>query len=411
MGKQAVQHVFLIGAKGLGQYGGYETFVQKLVSTHAEMKQDGICYHVACKEGVLPASGDPEAERVRVLGEREYAYCGAHCFVIHVPDIGAAQAIWYDVAALKYAFRYCREHHIEHPVFYILACRIGVLIGGMSRRISALGGRLYINPDGHEWMRAKWSAPVRRYWKYSEKRMVKASDLVVCDSRQMEIYIREEYSRYKPRTVFIPYGADARPSALADDDPSFVEWMNQNGVESGGYYLVVCRLVPENSFETILSEFMKSRTKKKLILITTQEKKFYQALREKLHFETDDRIRFAGALYNRELLMKVREKAYAYIHGHTVGGTNPTLLEAMSSTWVNLLVDVSFNREVGEDAALYWSTQPGSLSGVIDKADAMSEEERSALGSRARARIRDAYRWDQVTEQYSLLFSGVKGNI
>ena len=96
------------------------------------------------------------------------------------------------------------------------------------------------------------------------------------------------------------------------------------------------------------------------------------------------RIKFVGTVYDSELLKKIRENAYGYFHGHEVGGTNPSLLEALGSTDLNLLLNVGFNREVGEDAALYWDKTPGSLSGLIDQADKLDKSEIDALGGKKR---------------------------
>ena len=105
--------------------------------------------------------------------------------------------------------------------------------------------------------------------------------------------------------------------------------------------------------------------------------------------------------------MKIREDAYAYFHGHEVGGTNPSLLEALASTDLNLLLGVGFNREVARDAALYWSKEPGDLAALIDRADTMSPEEIHALGARAKRRIADAYSWQHIADQYKNLFLGM----
>ena len=102
--------------------------------------------------------------------------------------------------------------------------------------------------------------------------------------------------------------------------------------------------------------------------------------------------------------MKIREKAWGYFHGHEVGGTNPSLLEALSSTPVNLLLDVCFNREVAEVAALYWDKTPGSLRDLIRSCDAMTPEQRLQLGSRAKERIRSAYSWEYIAGQYARAF-------
>ena len=381
------QHVFIVGSKGIpGSYGGYETFVDKLTEYHQD--NPDIKYHVACK-----ADEDGEFE-----------YHNARCFKVKVPNIGPAQAIYYDVAALQRVVRYIKEHRIEQPIVYVLACRIGPFCAHFERQIHRLGGVLYVNPDGHEWMRAKWSAPVRRYWKVSEQLMVKHCDLLVCDSKNIEKYIHEEYAAYDPKTTFIAYGAETRRSKLADDDPKLLEWLAEKGLSPRSYYLVVGRFVPENNYETMIREFMRSDSKRDFALITNVNDKFLGELEERTHFRSDPRIKFVGTVYDQELLMKVRELAYGYFHGHEVGGTNPSLLEALGSTDLNLLLDVGFNREVAEDAALYWTKEPGDLAALIGRADAMDEEERAELGRAARARVADAYSWQHISDKYRDLF-------
>lgn len=241
-------------------------------------------------------------------------------------------------------------------------------------------------------MRAKWSAPIRKYWKISEQMMVKYCDLAICDSVNIEKYIHECYDGKgikgrNPKTTFIAYGADLTLSKLADDDEKLVSWYKEKGLTKKNYYLVVGRFVPENSFEVMIREFMKSKSQKDFAIITNVNDKFLNELEEKLHFKSDKRIKFVGTVYDQELLKKIRENAYAYFHGHTVGGTNPSLIEALGSTDLNLLVDVGFNKEVAEDCALYWSRKPGSLAKLIDKADQMSADEIAEMGKFAQERI------------------------
>ena len=101
------------------------------------------------------------------------------------------------------------------------------------------------------------------------------------------------------------------------------------GLTIKNYYLVVGRFVPENNYETMIREFMKSSSKKDFAIITNVNERFLDELEQKLHFRDDSRIKFVGTVYNQELLMKIRENAYGYFHGHEVGGTNPSLLEAL----------------------------------------------------------------------------------
>ncbi|OSG99610.1 beta 1-4 rhamnosyltransferase Cps2T [Bifidobacterium adolescentis] len=384
----SVQHVFIVGSKGIpGNYGGYETFVDKLTEYH--QNNPNLKYHVACK----------------AKDTKTFEYHNADCFDVKVPSIGPAQAIYYDVAALNQCVKYIKQHNIQHPIVYILACRIGPFAAHFQKVIHKLGGKLYINPDGHEWMRAKWSAPVRKYWKISEQLMTKHCDLLICDSKNIEKYIHDEYGKYNPKTTFIAYGAETRKSKLTDDDPKLTAWYKEKGLSSKSYYLVVGRFVPENNYETMIREFMKSHSKRDFALITNVSDKFLEELKEKTHFDQDPRIKFVGTVYDKELLMKIRENAYGYFHGHEVGGTNPSLLEALGSTDLNLLLDVGFNREVAEDSALYWTKRPGNLASLIDQADHMSANEISDLGEKSSQRIARAYSWQYIANQYVQVFS------
>lgn len=386
-----VQHVFIVGSKGIpGNYGGYETFVDKLTEYH--QNNPNLKYHVACK----------------AKDTKTFEYHNADCFDVKVPSIGPAQAIYYDVAALNQCVKYIRQHNIQHPIVYILACRIGPFAAHFQKVIHKLGGKLYINPDGHEWMRAKWSAPVRKYWKISEQLMTKHCDLLICDSKNIEKYIHDEYGKYNPKTTFIAYGAETRKSKLMDDDPKVTAWYKEKGLSPRSYYLVVGRFVPENNYETMIREFMKSHSKRDFALITNVSDKFLEELKEKTHFDQDPRIKFVGTVYDKELLMKIRENAYGYFHGHEVGGTNPSLLEALGSTDLNLLLDVGFNREVAEDAALYWNKQPGNLASLIDQADNMNAGEITELGEKSSQRVVEAYSWQHIADEYNRLLEYVE---
>ena len=378
-----MQHVFIIGSKGIpGSYGGYETFVDKLTEYHQDVSE--IKYHVACK----------------ATENGEFEYHNAQCFKVKVPDIGPAQAIYYDIAAMGKSLSYIREYHIEHPIIYVLACRIGPFTRYFHNQIKKLGGQLYVNPDGHEWMRAKWSAPVRKYWKFSERLMVKNCDLLICDSKNIEKYIHEEYERYNPNTTYISYGAETRKSSLTDNDPRLLAWYTEKGLSPKSYYLVVGRFVPENNYETMIREFMKSDSKRDFALITNVNDRFLDELESRTHFRSDPRIKFVGTVYDQELLMKIRENAFAYLHGHEVGGTNPSLLEALASTNINLLLDVGFNREVAEDAALYWTKESGSLSKLINYCDALDHIQEKRIGLSAEEKIKENYSWSSICDQY-----------
>lgn len=398
-----VQHVFLVGAKSLGAYGGYETFVNKLTEYHQNNSK--IKYHVACKANGDGCMDETKLDGVTQLAENEFEYHNAHCFKIPLPSVGAAQAIIYDTKALDYCVRYIKGNNIKHPIVYIMACRIGPWISKYYKKIHKLGGKIFLNPDGHEWMRAKWSAPIRKYWKKSEQKMVRYSDLVICDSINIEKYIHECYdgkglNGIDPKTTFIAYGAETRKSKLADSDAKLQGWYKEKGLSAKSYYLVVGRFVPENNYETMIREFMKSKSKRDFAIITNVNDKFLEELESKLHFREDPRIKFVGTVYDQELLMKIRENAYAYFHGHEVGGTNPSLLEALGSTDLNLLLDVGFNKEVACDSALYWTKENGNLAKMIERADLFDNKDISEYGKRAKERIQKAYSWEFICGKY-----------
>ena len=380
-------NVFIIGSKGIpANYGGFETFVDKLTefSDNKEIK-----YHVSCLSD----------------NSEEFEYNGARCFNIPVKDIGSAKAVVYDVQALDECIKYIEKNNIQNSIIYILACRIGPFIGKYKKKMKKLGIKLYVNPDGNEWRRSKWNYAIRKYWKLSESLMIKHADLLVCDSKGIESYIHNEYSRYNPKTTFIAYGSDIEKSKLLNDDQKLLDWYKEHSIKENNYYLIVGRFVPENNYLLMIKEFMKSNSKKDLVIISNVEQnKFYNNLLEETNFTSDNRIKFVGTVYDQELLKKIRENAYGYIHGHEVGGTNPSLLEALASTKLNLLLDVVFNKEVGLDGAIYFNKEDYSLANLIDSADKFSDKEIEELSTKAKKRIENEYTWRYIVDKYETLF-------
>ena len=379
-----IRNVFIIGSKGIpANYGGFETFVEKLTEKQVNKS---IRYHVACLSD----------------NNNEFEHNGARCFNVKVPNIGAAKAVYYDIVALKECIKYIKKNNIKNPIVYILACRIGPFIGYYKKQLKKLGVTLFVNPDGHEWKRAKWNAAIRQYWRVSERLMVKHADLLICDSINIEKYIKEDYKKYNPKTTFIAYGADIEKSKLSDNDATLLKWYKEKRVKAKEYYLVVGRFVPENNYETMITEFMKSNTTKDFVLITNVEQnKFYEQLRKKTGFDKDSRIKFVGTVYDQELLKKIRENAYGYFHGHEVGGTNPSLLEALATTDLNILLDVGFNREVAMDGALYFNKEEGSLCKLID--NELDNKVILNLGIKAKDRIVEEYSWINIVDKYEKL--------
>lgn len=392
------KHIYIIGSKGIpARYGGFETFVDKITGLN---KDSQLKYHIACLKG-----NSIEKKHQK----KEFFYNNAHCFNIAVPEIGPAKAIIYDLKALNYALCHAKKNNIDSPVFYVLACRIGPFISVFKKRIDKLNGKLVVNPDGHEWKRKKWSTSVRKYWKFSEKLMVKYSDLLVCDSKNIEKYILKEYSSFSPKTCYIAYGTDVETSKLKKNDDQVREWFSKKQIQEGQYYLVVGRFVPENNYEEIIKSFMKSTSSKDLVLITNVEKNsFYNELANSTDFLRDTRIKFVGTVYEKELLKYIRENAFSYIHGHEVGGTNPSLLEAMGSTSLNLLLNVGFNKEVGRDSALYWS-KDGSFYKLLNQLEDDDTYYDYTSKLKSNAHILDEFSWETIVSEYISLWNKLMG--
>ena len=382
-GRNDMVDVYIVGSKGIpAKYGGFETFVENL--TKRKVSQD-IHYYVSCMNN----------------DDRVFEYNGATCFDVPVPMENPAGRILHVSKALSWVEKHIKEsEQANMSIVYILGCRIGPLLKKHHRRLNKLGCKVFCNPDGLEWKRDKWNAMEKKILRYCEKCLVLNSDFIICDSLGIQDYVLKTYPTIKKEnTAYIAYGSDVSPSTASAEQVQ--EWLDSKHVSKEGYYLIVGRFVPENNYEVMIREFMASKTKKDLVIITNVEhNKFYSYLQNKLHFEDDPRIRFVGTLYDEQLLKKVRENAFAYIHGHSVGGTNPSLLEALASTKLNLLYDCCFNKEVGKDSSLYWSLDEGNLSSLIDTYDKLDVEEINKYDSMSKEAIVERYNWALIVSEY-----------
>ena len=395
---EIMQHVFIIGSRGLpAQYGGFETFVENLV---LHRKNNEIVYHVACLSNTAHHAHTD--------------FHGADCFTINPPKIGPARVIAYDTLALEYALSLVDKNAIAHPVFIILGNTIGPLVKRYATKIHKRGGLLFVNPDGLEFKRAKWPKPVQSYLKYAEKCMARRADVIVSDNQGIQDYMKRNYPGVN--STFIAYGTETQQTHLTAHSEDVRAWFSEHNLNAQEYYLVVGRFVPENNYEAIISEYMQSTTKKPLVIICNHEgNAYFETLKQRTQFTTDPRIKFVGTVYNKELLTYIRQNAFAYIHGHSVGGTNPGLLEALSYTDLNLILNVSFNHSVAKNSVLYWkidgmddadktADQSLYLHAVINHAETMSVDERATFGVQARQIIANEYTWDEIVSQYEQLF-------
>ena len=380
-----MKDIFIIGSRGLpAQYGGFETFVEKLISHKVS---PAIRYHVACLSD--ESTG------------KHFDYKGADCFTVNPPKLGPASVIAYDMMAINYSLKLIKKEGIQAPIFYILGNTIGAFIVHFAKKIQSIGGILLVNPDGLEWKRAKWSKPVQSYLKYSEKEMTKYANLIISDNRGIETYIQNTYPW--SRTTFIAYGTDLSKTTLTAEDTPVRDWYQKWETQEKDYYLILGRFVPENNYETVIREFMKSSTERDLVIICNHEgNAYFDELRQITGFDKDKRVKFVGTVYDQDLLKYIRNQAFAYIHGHEVGGTNPGLLEALAQTDLNLIYNVDFNHQVAQETALYWNKEDGNLSQLIDSVDGKVSFE--DLGNVAKANMKENYTWEKIVGEYEELF-------
>lgn len=382
-------HIFIVGSKGIpAQYGGFETFVENLT---LRKKSGDIKYHVSCMNN----------------DEKHFEHNEADCFNVRVPLKGAPGRIFHVSLVLDRVEKWCRQNPGNPVIVYILGCRIGPLLIPHAWRLHRLGAVICCNPDGLEWKRDKWNTAAKLFLRYCESCLVRYSDLVICDAVNIEKYIKQTYKNKVKTTAYISYGADVQRSLCSDSE--LETWYQKHEIIRNEYYLIVGRFVPENNYETMITEFMRSSTSKDLVIITNVEKnKFYDMLLEKTGFDKDKRIKFVGTVYEPELLKKIREEAYGYIHGHEVGGTNPSLLEALASTRINLLLGVGFNKEVGENGAFYWSKETGNLAGLIEKVEALPETMIEKMNDLSTKRVVDHYSWQKICREYEKVWKRFK---
>ncbi|CAH0416488.1 DUF1972 domain-containing protein [Periweissella fabaria] len=386
------KNVFIVGSRGIpAKYGGFETFAQELVENRESTE---IKYFVASQR----------KNSTPIIEEPTFEYHGATVFQIDVGEFGPTTPIMYDIKSILWVIKYVKKHSIQGSIIYILGNTIGPLLQFFVPTFRKLDIQVFVNPDGLEWKRAKWIKPIRTYLKVAESSMVKTADLIVSDNPGIEDYLRKVYVDVDFTSKYIAYGVK-KPKVGSDSlHRKRLDWLQLHNISENDYYLVVGRFIPENNYETILKEFIRSNTNKKLVIITRPEGKFFNDLKNKTDFERDPRIIFAGTVYDPELLSSIRTYAYAYIHGHSVGGTNPSLLEALSTTKLNLLYDVNFNHYVGQDSSLYWTLQDFSLAHLIETADKLNSDQINEYHHLAQKRVETEYDWKKISQQYETLF-------
>lgn len=347
-----MKKIAVIGTVGVpAKYGGFETLVENMLGENCA---PNVKYTVYCSS--------------KAYAEKRHEYKGATLKYVPLKANGA-QSILYDIISIIRALP-------KHNTLLILGVS-GCLILPVIKFFT--GKRIVVNIDGLEHKRDKWSPKIRKFLKWSEKIAVRNADVIISDNKAIQDYVKKEYG---VDSELIAYGGDhvVIPSVLSVTEYSFG----------------LCRIEPENNVHTILEAFADSQ--QKLIFVGNwKNSKYGIDLKEK--YGTCRNIELLDPIYDLETLGNLRGQCRYYIHGHSAGGTNPSLVEAMFFAKPILAFDVRYNRESTENKATYFANAQ-QLKTIIEAKNELNDNA-SAMLEIAQRR----YRWQTIAKQYEKLYS------
>lgn len=357
-------NVAIIGTVGVpANYGGFETLVEQLIRNNSSKD---VQYTVYC-------SG-------KAYSQQKSVYQGAKIEYVNL-EANGIQSIPYDIISLIKSSR-------KSDVILILGvsgCAFLPIFRLFSKK------KLIINIDGLEHRRDKWNKWIRKFLKYSEKQAVKYGDIIVTDNKGITDYVTEEYGK---SSELIAYGGDHVLTKINDELTEKV--LKEYKLEKNEYSLGICRIEPENNVHLILEAFEKA--KRKIVFIGNwQKSEFGKNLASK--YRNSEYVKITPAVYDLDVLNVLRSNCNIYVHGHSAGGTNPSLVEAMFFAKPIIAFDCIYNRESTENKANYFSSVD-----ELESALSISKEDLSK-NAKAMEEIADMrYRWKTIANQYENLY-------
>jgi glycosyltransferase involved in cell wall biosynthesis len=355
----------VIGSRGIpGRYGGFESFAEQLAE---KLPSKGIEITVTCESSL-------KSYRGRFPGVR----------TIYFPVINRLRIfseVFFDAVAL--AWSAAADVNVVFLLGYS-AC----LFASLPR---LAGKKVIINPDGLEWRRRKFSKTVRYLLKLMEFSAARVANYLFADSRAMQEYFSVNH-RVNP--VYISYPA---PIVKLSEGNGKAAAM---GLEAGSYFLVVARLEDENNIDLIIDGFNRCASNRRLVIVGANMKTKYV---DRLMNMANGNVVFLKGIYRKELLRDIRLNCFAYLHGHEVGGTNPSLLEAMGCGNAIIALDTPFNREVAQNCAVFFKKDPDDLIRAIHFLETHGSE-RERMRYEARLIAGNHYGAGRTIEDYANLF-------
>jgi glycosyltransferase involved in cell wall biosynthesis len=287
----------------------------------------------------------------------------------------------------------------RQDVYYVLGCR--AVWAYLPHRI--LGRTVVFNTDGLDWQRRKWGRFARTYLKLNYWLARRVASHLVSDSGELQKHYRDVYG---VESAFLTNGGNVHEASDLERQRSILA---RYGVEPGGYYLQVCRIEPENNPDIVVREFSASDAKVPLLVVGGAN--YESEYSEKLKGITDPRVHFLGPVYEPDAIEALYLGARAYIHGHEVGGTNPSLVTALGCGRVVLAHDVRYNREVLGGSGLLWTKDQGSLRARIEEAERHVEALQAQAATAGPERIREFYSWPKCAADHDRFFRWLIGEV
>jgi glycosyltransferase involved in cell wall biosynthesis len=360
--------LLILGTRGVpASHGGFETFAEKLALYLVER---GWHVGVYCQDEVETVTQEVRSETWR----------GIECIHVQVASSGPR-------ATLEFDWKCVRDAAKRTGVCLVLGYNGAIFLP----YLRAKGRPIITNMDGIEWKRAKWSLPVKTWFWINEWIGAWSSHRLVADHPAIADHLATRRSR--KAAVMIPYGGVAVKEA--PEDP-----VRHLGLVPGNYLISIARIEPDNNILTLVEAFSRRRRNARLVVLGTfvEGNAYHQAILD----AASDEVLFPGAIYDAGAVQALRFHARAYVHGHTVGGTNPSLVEALAAGNMVIAHDNRYNRWTASDAALYF-TDADACERCFDVAlqdDALVATCQAA----ARDRARSTFQWDDILATYEQEF-------
>lgn len=358
--------IAMIGTRGVpAAYGGFETAVEEIGARLAGRGHEVTVY---CRSTSNAAP---------------HEYAGMH--LVHLPALKLKAAETLSHTALSVLHVTTRRHRPDVAFVFNAANAPFVPV------LRARGIPTAVHVDGLEWKRDKWSGSGRAYYRWAEQSAVRNADALIADAPGIADYYAAEFA---VPTRLIAYGAPVQSNPLSDR-------LSEVGVAWKGYHLVVARFEPENHVDVAVAGYVRSRATLPLVVVGSAPYAAEYTERVRSAAGDDPRVMLLGSVFDQDLLDQLYAGALSYVHGHSVGGTNPSLLRAMGAGTAVIAWDVSFNRDVAGAQGRYF-TDERSLATLIEAME-LSPEEAERTGAELREIVQRRYRWDDVTIAYETL--------